>query len=193
MTNVSTIKEDLKHLIDARLLDVNAVIQELESSAKDAGQVARGMVDRAIKELQDDRDALLDRVAALRERVEAAPEDLAAIRDEAEARWLEIERKQSELLWALRQEGDAVRRIVAARAAAQALAWSVRLELVREEYETQVAKAQTEIEDTLKTIQTDLEKVSQVGEISKEAFSKTIADIKKISQQALARIKRVIA
>lgn len=193
MTNVSTIKEDLKHLIDARLLDVNAVIQELESSAKDASQVTRGMVDRAIKELQDDRDALLAKVAALRERVEAAPEDLAAFRDEAEARWLEIERKQSELLWALRQEGDAVRRIVAARAAAQALAWSVRLEVVREEYEAQVAKAQIEIEDTLKTIQADLEKVSQVGEISKEAFSKTIADIKKISQQALARIKRVIA
>jgi uncharacterized coiled-coil DUF342 family protein len=191
--SLNSVKEDLSRLIDARIEDLNAVILEVENSVKEAGQSTRDMVERAVKELKEERDELFEKLVALRQKVAAAPEEVAELREQAEARWLDVERRVSELLWELREEGDAVRRIVAARVAAQGLAWSVRLEILREEYEARVAKAQAEIEESIKAIESDLDKVSRVSEISREAFGKIIADIKRISGQSLSKIKNVVA
>jgi hypothetical protein len=190
--SVTTTAEDLSWHMDARVEDLNAVITEVAKSLEGGGQATRGLVEQAARRVKASRDALFERLVDLRARPNVTIEEVGEVRRQAEALSLDAERGVQDVLWALRDEGDAVGRVIAARTGAYGLAWGVRMSVLREEFKASVTQSQHDIAGGIGRVEDEFEVMSQLGEISSATFAALLSEVKIISLKALRKLKKAV-
>jgi hypothetical protein len=191
-SNVHEVVIWAKHRLD----DLDTMTSEVEKSISGLKEGARKEADSALARLRDSRLKLQKYYEDLCAGAGAVGRGIEEAQDALEAEWVEVESAFLAYLAVAKDQADAVRNIVAARAKAQRQSWEASLQDLRDQADDLVEKARGELDAAIKRLSDEAERFqSRIGEVkdagdeSWKAVKSGLAEAKVVHHRTIQTIK----
>lgn len=183
-----------------RLVELDAIIAEVERHGDHAQLTLRNEAVRAAARLRASRAKVLELFKALEVFAQEAKRDAKDALHAVEDEWVEIESTTQAFATTAKLESAIVRDIAVARADAQRKAWEAMLATLHEQASHALEEARGEWDRALKRLsdeadafQARIGDVKDSGDESWSAVRRTLADAKLVHVNAIQKIKQAFA
>ncbi len=179
-----------------RLDDVDAIISEVEKTSGRLKDTARRDADAALARLKASRGTIQEIHDGLRAEAETAKGRAEDIQEALEAEWVEVESAFQTYVSAAKDQAEAVREVVAARAKAQRQSWKASLTALRQQAADAVETARGEFDAAIRRVSDEAEKfqarigeAKDAGDESWKAVKGGLADARVVHDRTIRKIK----